>query len=128
MATCALLLEVASADNEFAPEECQRIIEILVKRFDLPQDDAEELVRAANERRAQSVDLWQFTHQVNESCSQDEKVAFMEEIWRVIYADHTLDGHEDYLVHKLAGLLNLTHPQLIGAKMKVLGEIRGNAV
>src|SRR5690606_16761152 len=49
----------------------------------------------------------------------------LREVWRVIYADGTLDGHEDYLVHKLAKLLNLNHPMLIEAKMAVLREIRG---
>jgi len=42
----------------------------------------------------------------------------IEEVWRVIYADGTLEAHEDYLVHKLAKLLNLNHPQLIKMKMK----------
>ena len=51
-----------------------------------------------------------------------EEMEVIEEVWRVIFADGTLDGHEDYLVHKLAKLLNLTHPQLIEAKMKVRGE------
>jgi uncharacterized tellurite resistance protein B-like protein len=36
-----------------------------------------------------------------------------------VYADGKLDKHEDYLVHKLANLLRLTHKQLIEAKLKV---------
>ncbi|MCP4642028.1 MAG: hypothetical protein GY851_16415, partial [bacterium] len=49
----------------------------------------------------------------------------IEEVWRVIFADGRLDGHEDYLVHKLARLLNLNHPQLIAAKVKVMEESKG---
>lgn len=124
-ATCVLLLEVAGADDEFSPEECDRIIRVLCGRFALSQDEAEELVRAAGERRAKSFDLWKFTNQINELCSTDEKTQIIEEIWRVIYADGTLDAHEDYIAHKLARLLNLTHPQLIAAKLKALEEARG---
>jgi len=40
-------------------------------------------------------------------------------VWDVVYADGKLDKHEDYLVHKLAALLRLTHKQLIEAKLKV---------
>jgi uncharacterized tellurite resistance protein B-like protein len=47
-------------------------------------------------------------------------------IWRIAFADGNLDKHEDYLVHKLAKLLRLTHKQLIEAKLraKEIGEGR----
>jgi len=125
LATCVLLLETAGADNEFSPEECAHVIATIKTRFALDQDDAEELLRHAEARRAESADLWKFTNAINQSCSNAEKMDILREVWRVIYADGTLDGHEDYLVHKLAKLLNLNHPQLIEAKMAVLREVRG---
>jgi uncharacterized tellurite resistance protein B-like protein len=125
MATCVVLIEVAGADNEFSPVECTRIIEMLRTRFNLSQEEAERLIEAAQERREESSGLWRFTNQINQACSLNEKITIIEEIWRVIYADGTLDAHEDYLVHKLARLLNLTHPQLIQAKLRVLQETRG---
>ncbi len=125
LATCVILLEIAGADNEFSPEECERIIEILRKRFDLVQEDAEELIRAAQDSRNQSFDLWKYTNQINSCCTPAEKCSIIEEVWRIIYSDGALDAHEDYLVHKLARLLNLDHSQLIEAKMKVRGEMIG---
>ena len=56
----------------------------------------------------------------------EEKQQIVEETWRVIYADGTLDGHEDFLVHKVSRLFNMTHGMLIDAKMRVLQEIRGS--
>lgn len=123
LATCVILLEIAGADNEFSAAECERIVAILRERFDLSQEDAEELIRYADSRRAESSDLWKFTNAINQSCTNDEKMDILREVWRVIYADGTLDGHEDYLVHKLAKLLNLNHPQLIQTKMSVLKEL-----
>jgi uncharacterized tellurite resistance protein B-like protein len=125
MATCVILLEVAGADNEFSPVECEHIINALRDRFRLPQQEAEELIKAAQEERDESSDIWKFTNQINQACSNDEKIQIIEEVWRLIYADSILDGHEDFLVHKLARLMNLKHPILIEAKMKVLKEIRG---
>ncbi|GMW03440.1 MAG: hypothetical protein AMXMBFR84_45740 [Candidatus Hydrogenedentota bacterium] len=125
VATCVLLLEVAGADNEFAPEECEHIINTLQRRFALSQQDAEELLQLSSERRQQSIDLWKYTNQVNETCTTSEKIEIIREVWRVIYADGTVDGHEDYLVHKMARLMNLNHPQLISSKLDVLKEIRG---
>jgi uncharacterized tellurite resistance protein B-like protein len=125
LATCVVLLEVAGADNEFSPEECGRIIELLRRRFDLSQEEAEELIVESQRRRRQTYDLWQYTNEINAHCTVEEKTRIIEEVWRVIYTDGALDAHEDYLVHKLQRLMNLTHPQLIAAKMKVLGELRG---
>ena len=90
----------------------------------MSQEQAEELIEAANTRRAQSYDLWKFTNEINESCGIEEKKEIIAEVWRVIYADGTLSAHEDYIAHKLGRLLNLTHPDLIAAKVLVLEELR----
>jgi uncharacterized tellurite resistance protein B-like protein len=41
-------------------------------------------------------------------------------VWEIAYTDGKLDKYEDYLVHKLAKLLHLTHKQLIEAKLRVI--------
>jgi len=46
----------------------------------------------------------------------------MELVWKLVYADGILDKHEDYLAHKLAKLLRLSHRELIDAKLKALGR------
>ena len=125
IATCVILLEVARIDEEFAVEERDHILETLSSRFALSEEDAHELMEEATRTRDDSVDLWQFTHTINKACTKEEKIHIMEEIWRVIAADGAIDGHEDYIAHKLAELLNLNHPQLIEAKVKVFDEIRG---
>ena len=80
--------------------------------------EAGELLEASEEARNDSYDLWSFTRQINEAATPAERRSIVEEIWRVIYADGTLDAHEDFIVHKLAKLLKLNHPQLIEAKLK----------
>ncbi len=118
IATCVVLLEAAKADEEFSSEERECIVDLLRRRFSLSESEIHELLDVSAAERKESVDLWKFTHQINEACSQEEKILFIEEIWRVFFADGRLDAHEDYLAHKLAKLLNLTHPQLISAKLK----------
>jgi uncharacterized tellurite resistance protein B-like protein len=120
LAVCILLLEVARADDEFSPEEHDHILSTLRVRFSLSASEAEELMEIAVEKREESLDLWRFTNRVNEALGREDKLKVLEEVWRVIYADGTLDAHEDYLVHKLGRLLKLTHKELIEAKLKVL--------
>jgi uncharacterized tellurite resistance protein B-like protein len=119
IATCALLLELANADSEFADVEKESIISIIKSNFNLSDNEVNELINETEKELKQSIDLWQFTNLINQNFSEDEKVKILEYAWKVIYADGRLDQYEDYLVHKIANLLRLSHEQLIKAKLKV---------
>lgn len=120
LATCALLIEIAAADGEFSEVERETILGIL--RNDHEQDEAAiaELMELAEAERQRSVDLWSFTNRLNRALDRSGKLAVIKKVWEVIYADERLDGYEDYLVHKLAELLNLPHELMIEAKLEVL--------
>ncbi|MDH4220916.1 MAG: TerB family tellurite resistance protein, partial [Candidatus Aminicenantes bacterium] len=92
---------------------------ILQKKFDLSTEDIEELMEMASKRREESIDLWQFTHLINETYTKEEKIKIVEAAWRIIYADDKLDKYEDHFVHKLAKILQLKHNELIEAKLRV---------
>ena len=127
LATCVLMLEAARADNDFSDDERRHIRSVLRQRFELTPEEADELLEQAMTVHDASTSLHQFTREINKAFSVAEKVQIVEEIWRIFYADKYLDGHEDHLAAKLRNLLNLSHPVMIDAKMRVLAEIRGGA-
>ncbi len=127
LATCVLLLEAARADNDFSDDERRHILSVLQDRFALSPDEAKELLTEAMNVHDESTSLHQFTRTINSAFPVAEKVQIVEEIWRIFYADQYLDGHEDHLAAKLRNLLNLSHPVMIEAKMRVLAEIRSGA-
>jgi len=122
IAAAALFLELASIDNEFSEEERQRILSILQSEYDLSKDDALAMAEEARSQLAGSVDLWRFTNAINEGFSDAEKAHVVELLWEIVYADGTVDAHEDYLMHKLGKLLRMPHRQLIAAKLQVLNR------
>jgi uncharacterized tellurite resistance protein B-like protein len=122
IATCSLLLEMANIDGEFSESEKERIVEALRNNYQLSAEHAAALMKTAEDELEKSIDLWQFAKLINENYSNEEKIKVIETVWRVVYTDGILDKHEDYLVHKLAKLLRLSHKQLIDAKLKVLGR------
>ncbi|MBN1832956.1 MAG: TerB family tellurite resistance protein [Deltaproteobacteria bacterium] len=122
VATCAILLEMAGIDNEFSKEEQESLISILKKRYGLSNEDAEELLLASNKELEGSIDLWRFTNLINRDYAIEEKREIIRIVWEIAYADGKLEKHEDYLLHKLAELLHLTHKQLIDAKLSVLED------
>jgi uncharacterized tellurite resistance protein B-like protein len=78
------------------------------------------LMKISEEKREDSVDLWNFTNVINQTFSREEKIKIIEAAWKIIYADDKLDKYEDHYVHVLADLLRLRHDELIDAKLKVL--------
>lgn len=119
VAACALLQEMAAIDGEFSPEEQAVIQDILAQDFRLDPDEAAAVMEAARAERVGSIDLWRFTNVINENYAEADKLRLIETVWKVIYADSRLEGHEDYLVHMIAKLMRLSHSQLIEAKMRV---------
>jgi len=120
IATCVILLEVAKFDFELSSIEKETTKAILKHEFSISEEAIEDLMKIAEEKREESVDLWEFTNVINQNFSREERMKIMESAWKIIYADEKLDKYEDHYVHVLAGLLRLRHEELIEAKLRVL--------
>ena len=120
VAICALLVEMARADEVFTPAEMETIMAILKEKYGLSAEHADALVAEAETELAESVDLWQFANLINENYSTAEKIDIIETLWRLVFVDGKMDRYEHYLMNKLRKLLRLSHEQLIDAKLKVL--------
>jgi uncharacterized tellurite resistance protein B-like protein len=114
------MVEVARADDEFTSEEHAIIVDSLKAEFKLSDDEAGDLISMASREIDDSIDTWGFTHTLNETLTEPEKMRVIEAIWKIIFSDCRLGKHEDTLIHKLSFLLGLTHQQMIAAKMKML--------
>ena len=125
IAACVVLVEIAESDSECTEDEIGHVLETMKSTFNLSREHAEEMIELAREARKNSVDLWQFTNQINQCFDRSEKIKIIEAAWRVIYADGRIDKHEDYLVHKLANLLELKHKELIDAKIRTREDKSG---
>ena len=122
VATSVVLLEAATADSNFSPQEQEKIIEILKSRFQMNDESVKELIDKSEQKRENSTDLWYFTDLINENLNNEEKYNLMELVWEVIYSDGTLDKFENYIAHKLLNMLNLDHSKFIELKLKVKNE------
>jgi uncharacterized tellurite resistance protein B-like protein len=119
LAVAALLLEIAESDFSRSPEEKQMILKIIRENFGLPEDQAEELFALAEAEHADSTDYFQFTRLINQHYSADEKIALIEGLWRVAFADQVLDRHEEHVIRRLSELLHVSHRDFISSKHRV---------
>lgn len=124
VATCALLLEVAHSDGHYQSVEAKIVHDLIGEKFNLSASAVAELIDYSHQHREESLDLFQFAREINAHFSREEKADVMEGIWRVIYADGTLDKFEDALARQMATLLRLDHKDVIERKLKVLNEVR----
>lgn len=118
LATAVLLVEVMRADQHFGEPEREAVIHALCRTFPMSQDEVERLVELAHEQARSASDFHQFTSVLNDQLDTSEKIRIVELMWRVAYADGHLGAHENHLMSRISGLLNVTHGQYIAAKMR----------
>lgn len=125
IAACALLLELAHADNEFSGEERTHIEQALVRHFALDEVTARELMELADAERREAVDLFQFARLIVTHYDEGQRMLLAEVMWGVVHADGDLSRHEHYLMQKLSSLLELRPGFLSEAKKRALGKKQG---
>jgi len=122
IAACALLLEMAHADDVLDENERVRILRAVREDLGVPAADVDEVVRLAEEERRESVDLYQFTKLVAEKFSREQRLRLIEVIWGIVYADGKLTAVENQLARRIAELLGFQHPEVQAVREKVAKE------
>lgn len=121
LAACALLLELAWADDDFTGDERSHLEAAIRRHYGLDQAQADELIRLAEAERRQAADLWQFTNLIRQHYSSGQKMVLAEIMWGLVFADGELSTREDYLIRKVSGLLDLRIAYLSEARNRVRG-------
>ena len=119
IAACALLLELAYADDEFSEPERAHLEAALQRHFDLTPDTAEELLALADAERRRSVDLYQFTSLIAQHYDDAQKMVLLETMWGLVYADGEVARHEAYLMKRVSKLLDVRAGFLSEARKRV---------
>ncbi len=119
-AVCALFLEMGRIDETFTEQETAHVLALLRDKYGLSSEHAEALLDEADRELLESVDLWQFARVINDRYSIAKKEKLIERLWQIVYVDGKMDQHEHYLMNKLSKLLDVSHKQVIDAKLKVL--------
>ncbi|MGH9895372.1 MAG: TerB family tellurite resistance protein, partial [bacterium] len=78
LAACALLLELAYADDEFTPAERAHIQSALRRHFALDEATARELMELAEIERLEAVDHYQFARTISQHYDLGQKMVLAE--------------------------------------------------
>lgn len=123
VATAGLLLDVAHADAEFSDAERTKLVEHLTRQFDLDAETSKELLAAAEEARSQTIDHFAFANLLRLNIPLDDRLGICRTMWSIVYADGSLNQHEEYLVRKISELLGIEHHRMIEQKVAVRRQL-----
>ncbi len=119
LAACALLIEIAHADEEFTEDEEQHLLSAVRRQYGLEEDEADQLLELAEQARVSAVDLWQFTKLIKQNYSLGQKMVLVEVMWGLVYSDGQLSSHEEALMRRVCHLLDLAPGYLADVRRRV---------
>jgi len=107
LALSALLVRVARSDNQYDMVEAAEITRILMERFALDHQSAEELRAEAEDIETNAPDTVRFTRAIKEAVAYDHRASVVEALWDVVLSDGVRDHHEDGLMRLVVNLLGI---------------------
>lgn len=122
VAASVLLIEISRSDAHVSEVEEKKILDVLQKTFSLDQKESENLMTLANDKTDDATSFHEFTREINDQFSADEKVKLVKMLWDVAMADGEIDKYEDYYIRKITDLLYVSHSDFIRMKHKAIEE------
>ncbi|MBR9988832.1 MAG: TerB family tellurite resistance protein [Gemmatimonadetes bacterium] len=123
VAACALLLEIAHADDTFSESEQLHIEAVMRRHFDLDEETAVALIELAEAERSKAIDLYQFTSLIRDNYDLGQKTLLAEIMWGLILTDGEVQRHEGYMLRKIANLLDLEAGYLSTARKRAAARL-----
>ena len=81
-------------------------------------DSSHARPRDAEASSRRDVSLYEFSQVVDGSFSPEQKKRVVELLWRVAFSDSEKHALEEHLIRTIAGLLHVSHPEFIDAKIR----------
>ncbi|MFT4823064.1 MAG: putative tellurite resistance protein B-like protein [Halioglobus sp.] len=117
LAAAALLIETARADFTQDGAEEAALEEMLCTVLHVQHSQVKGLFELATQRVDEATSLYEFTREINDHYSPEEKLRVIGAMWTVAYADGDLDKYEEALIRQVADLTYVPHEDYIKTKL-----------
>ena len=116
------MVEIAFADKDFDEREKESLKQSLLKSYAIDIETINEIINDAEKTVEDSTSLYEYTRTVNDEFEYPQKLNLLENLWKVAYADETLDKYEEHLLRKISDLIHISHSDYINVKLRVRGD------
>lgn len=122
LALAALMVRIARSDGDYAPQEVERIDQILAKRYGMSPTETVDLRKSAEVLEAEAPDTVRFTRAIKEAVPYEDRESVVEALWQVVLADGDRDHNEDALLRLLSSLLGINDRDSNFIRQRVTNE------
>jgi len=114
-----VLSRAANADLQISDEETAKIVEILMTRGGLPEDQALLVAEIANSqnRLFGGTENFLVTREFKEIASDEERRHLLDCLFAVSAADNAITGEEEGQIWQIASELGFSHEEYVGARL-----------
>lgn len=116
VAACALLLELAHADDEFSEAERSHIEVVMRRHFALDEETALQIMDLAETARERERGVTRFATLIRDQYDLGQKLLLAEIMWGLVLADGAIARHEAHLLRRIGSLLDLETGYLAQAR------------
>jgi uncharacterized tellurite resistance protein B-like protein len=116
LAACALLLELAYADDDFSDLERSHIEAVMRRHFSLDEATARSIIELAEAAREDENNVSRFAALIRDNYDVGQKLLLAEIMWGLVLADGAIAQREAYILRKLGNLLDLEAGYLAQAR------------
>ncbi len=119
LAAAALMFHVIAADGVVQRQENDRLHAILSKHYDVSNEEIDQLIDQARMADSEAIDLHAFTSILKTQLDENERIALVEHLWEMVFADGELHEFEDNIVWRVAELIAVSREDRIAMKQRV---------
>ncbi len=123
LAAAALLVEAATLDESFGPEERDVIARVLKDHFDIDDGECAVLIEAAEVAQGEANHLHRFTKAIKDQYAPEDRIELIEMLWEVAYADGVLHEYEANLLRRIGGLIYVSDRDRGAARLRVMERL-----
>ncbi|MES2561882.1 MAG: TerB family tellurite resistance protein [Pseudomonadota bacterium] len=120
-AVASLLHESLRVDLEHNEQERDAARSALAHLFGLSDADAERLLTEGREQASALTSYYAPVATIKQDFPLERRVALIEHLWRIVYADGELHRDEEHYVRKIAHLLYVPNTQVMLARSRARG-------
>lgn len=106
-----LMLQMAGADNDYAPEEIQSCFRSLERQFGISDEEAMKVLEEAEATRADPDKVSNLIEKITEDFNEEQRKLILALIWKVVVADEQIEGYELRIANQLRVRLQLSEEQ-----------------
>ena len=122
LVTAALLTRVATVHSEMSEVRQRTLRTVLQSKFGLDDHVVARVLEEAAVINRNAIDLYHFTHQLNEMFDDESRVQTVRKMWEVVYADGRVHEFEANIIWRAADLLGVSSRQRVELRQRVSAD------